>query len=80
MNNYAAWAAPYSVIGLFTNTVPNRYRASNGLPGFRPEYIEEAIGKKNSVAFAAADVKGPSLIYTFEKQNLLLVLRLVCVY
>lgn len=67
MNNYAAWAAPYSVIGLFTNTVPNRYRASNGLPGFKPEYIEEAIGKKNSVAFAAADVKGPSLIYTFEK-------------
>lgn len=67
MNNYAAWAAPYSVIGLFTNTVPNRYRASNGLPGFRPEYIEEAIGKRNSVAFAAADVKGPSLIYTFEK-------------
>lgn len=67
INNYAAWAAPYSFIGLTTNTVPNRYRAPNGLPGFRPSYIKEAIGKTNSVAFAAADVKGPSMIYTFEK-------------
>ncbi len=69
MNNYAAWAAPYSVIGLSTNTVPNRYRAPNGLPGFRPEYVKEAIGKKNSVAFGAADMKGPSLVYTFEKSK-----------
>lgn len=66
-NNYAAWAAPYSFIGLMTNTVPNQYRASNGLPGFKPSYIEEAQNKANSVAFAAVDVKGPSLIYTFEK-------------
>ncbi|MDZ7933625.1 MAG: DUF5723 family protein [Emticicia sp.] len=69
-NNYAAWAAPYSFIGLFTNTVPDQYRASNGLPGFRPSYIKEAIDKNNAVAFAAADVKGPSLIYTFEKAKL----------
>ncbi len=67
INNYAAWAAPYSFIGLSTNTVPDRYRASNGLPGFRPSYIEESRGKTNSVAFAAADVKGPALVYNFEK-------------
>ncbi len=67
INNYAAWAAPYSFIGLSTNTVPSRYRASNGLPGFRPSYIEEARDKPNSVAFIAADMKGPSMIYTFDK-------------
>ncbi len=69
-NNYAAWAAPYSFLGLVTNTVPDQYRASNGLPGFRPEYTKESRGKNNSTAFAAADVKGPSLIYTFEKAKL----------
>lgn len=67
VNNYAAWAAPYSFIGLMTNNVPNQYRAPNGLPGFRTSYIEEARNRTNSVAFAAVDVKGPSLMYTFEK-------------
>lgn len=67
INNYAAWAAPYSFLGLSTNTVPDQYRASNGLPGFKPSYIKESINKPNSVAFVAADAKGPSLIYTFEK-------------
>lgn len=69
-NNYAAWAAPYSFIGLSTNTVSDQYRASNGLISFRPEYIKETRSKENSVAFAAADGKGPSLIYTFEKAKL----------
>lgn len=66
-NNYAAWAAPYSFIGLSTNTVSDQYRASNGLPGFKTNYIKENRGKESSGAFAAADIKGPSLIYTFEK-------------
>lgn len=67
INNYAAWAAPYSFIGLVTNTVPDQYRAPNGLPGFRKTFIKEAQNKPNSVAFGAVDVKGPALIYTFEK-------------
>jgi hypothetical protein len=67
INNYARWAAPYSFFGLSTNTVPNRYRASSGLPIFKPSYVSEAINQPNSVAFMAADVKGPALIYTFEK-------------
>lgn len=66
-NNYAAWAAPYSFIGMATNTVPDKYRASNGLTGFKPSYIEEARNKPNTTSFAAADIKGPSMIYTFEK-------------
>lgn len=70
INNYAGWAAPYSFFGLATNTVPNTYRASNGLPGFKPSYIDEARNQPNSVAFVAADVKGPSMIYTFEKAKL----------
>lgn len=69
-NNYASWAAPYSIIGLFTNQVPAKYRASNGLIAFKNTYIEEARAKSNSVAFIAADVKGPSMIYTFEKAKI----------
>jgi hypothetical protein len=67
INNYAGWAAPYSFFGLSINSVPNRYRAPNGLPIFRSSYIDEALDKPNSVAFFATDVKGPSIIYTFEK-------------
>jgi hypothetical protein len=67
INNYASWAAPYSFIGMATNTVSDSYRASNGLVGFKPSYIVEARNKPNTTAFAAADIKGPSMIYTFEK-------------
>jgi Family of unknown function (DUF5723) len=67
INNYASWAAPYSFIGLSTNNVADKYRGSNGLPVYRKTYMKEATGKQNSVAFAGIDVRGPSLIYTFEK-------------
>ncbi len=67
INNYASWAAPYSFIGLSTNSVSDKYRASNGLPAYKNTYTEEAIGRKNSVAYMGADVRGPSMFYTFEK-------------
>ena len=66
-NNYASWAAPYSFFGLTTNSVPDKYRASNGLAGFKTSYIQEKRSRNNTVTFAAADVRGPSLLYTFEK-------------
>lgn len=66
-NNYAAWAAPYSFIGMVTNIVPDKYRASNGMPGFKSSYIDEERTKPNNTSFGAADIKGPSMIYTFEK-------------
>ena len=69
INNYAAWAAPYSFIGLTTNNVADKYRATNGLPAYKNSYTKETIGKLNSVAFVGADVRGPSLIYTFEKSK-----------
>jgi hypothetical protein len=70
INNYVGWAAPYSFFGLSTNSVPKQYRTSNGLAIFRLSYIDEARDKPNSVAFLAADVKGPSLFYTFEKSKI----------
>lgn len=66
-NNYASWAAPYSFIGMATNTVSNTYRAPNGLIGFKSSYIGEVRDKPNTTAFTAADIRGPSMIYTFEK-------------
>ena len=67
INNYASWAAPFSFFGLSTNTVPDKYKAANGLTAFKNSYILEARTKPNSVAFAAADIRGPSMFYTFEK-------------
>jgi Family of unknown function (DUF5723) len=67
INNYAAWAAPYSFIGLTTNNVPDKYRAANGLAAYKNTYTKESIGKQNSAAFVGGDVRGPSMIYTFEK-------------
>jgi hypothetical protein len=66
INNYVSWAAPYSLIGLATNQVASKYRA-NGLPVYKSTYMQEILGKQNSVAFVGADVRGPSLFYTFEK-------------
>lgn len=67
INNFAAWTAPYSYIDLFTNNVSDKYRADNGLIIFKNNYLQEEIGKQNSTAFVGADVRGPSIIYTFEK-------------
>jgi hypothetical protein len=70
INNYASWAAPYSFIGLSTNNVSDKYRAANGLPAYKNTYTQEVIGKRNSAAFIAADGRGPSMYYTFEKAKL----------
>jgi Family of unknown function (DUF5723) len=70
INNYASWAAPYSFIGLSTNNVSDKYRAANGLPAYKNTYTKEAIGKRNSAAFIAADGRGPSMYYTFEKAKI----------
>ena len=67
INNYAAWAAPYSFIGLSTNNIADKYRSSNGLAVYKNTYTQESLGKPNSVAFVGADIRGPSLIYAFEK-------------
>ncbi|WP_435355674.1 DUF5723 family protein [Emticicia sp. SJ17W-69] len=70
INNYASWAAPYSFLALSSNTVADKYRGTSGLIIFKNSYFQENLGKPNSSAFAGADIRGPSMIYTFEKAKL----------
>lgn len=69
-NNYASWGAPYSIIGLMTNTVSSANRASNGRVLYRNTYTEEAVNNKNSTAFFGTDVRGPSLMFNLEKAKM----------
>ncbi|UTA69881.1 DUF5723 family protein [Emticicia sp. 21SJ11W-3] len=69
-NNYVKWGAPYSLFGFVTNTVPGKHRAPNGLIRYSNTYLEEAQGKKNVTAFLGADVRGPSLMFTFDKAKM----------
>ena len=43
-NNYLAWGAPYSLVGLMTNTVRPRYRNASGKIPFDGEaYLPETL-------------------------------------
>ncbi|RYU95786.1 DUF5723 family protein [Emticicia agri] len=70
INNYAAWGAPYSVLGLVTNTVAARHRADNGSILYRNSYTKESLDNTNSTAFFGADIRGPSLMFTLEKAKM----------
>ena len=66
-NNYASWGAPYSLIGILTNTVSDKYRSANGAILYKNSYTKEDLENKTSTAFMGADIRGPSIMYTFEK-------------
>ncbi|MCY7353454.1 MAG: DUF5723 family protein [Cytophagaceae bacterium] len=65
-NNYLAWGAPYSVNGMFTNTVPDRYRSDRGLILFRDEYLIEKLNGRDKRITLGADLRGPSVLYTIN--------------
>ncbi len=70
VNNYASWAAPYSILGLVTNTVSSQYRAPNGSILYKNTYTKEALENKNTTAFLGTDLRGPSLMFTLEKAKM----------
>lgn len=70
VNNYAAWNAPYSIVGLVTNTVPSKHRASSGSILYRNTYTKESLENTNSTAFLGTDLRGPSLMFTLEKAKM----------
>lgn len=70
VNNYVKWDAPYSLFGLLTNTVSNKNRAPNGLIPYSNTFLEQAPGKKNVTAFLGTDIRGPSLMFTFDKAKM----------
>ncbi len=66
VGNTLAWKAPYSLFALQTNTVAARHRAPSGLILWRDEYLGEATPAKPRRALVAADLRGPSVLYTFN--------------
>jgi len=70
INNHAKWGAPYSLFGLFTNTVANKHRSAGGKVVYSNNYLIEAQGNKNTTAFLGTDVRGPSLMFTLEKAKM----------
>ena len=65
-NNYLAWGAPYSINGLLTNSVGDRYRSSRGLILFREEYLIEKLNGRDKRITLGADLRGPSVLYTIN--------------
>lgn len=70
MNNYASWGAPYSILGLVTNTVSSKHRAISGSILYRNTYTKESLDNTNTTAFFGTDVRGPSLMFTLEKAKM----------
>lgn len=70
INNYAAWGAPYSILGLVTNTVSSSNRAPNGSILYRNSYTKESLENRTSSAFLGTDVKGPSLMFSLDKAKM----------
>ncbi|MBA4849772.1 DUF5723 family protein [Emticicia sp. BO119] len=70
INNYASWGAPYSILGLVTNTVSNKHRNARGSILYRNTYTKESLENTNSTAFLGTDVRGPSLMFTLEKAKM----------
>lgn len=70
INNYASWGAPYSILGLVTNTVSSSYRSASGSILYRNSYTKESLENKTSSIFMGTDLRGPSLMFTLEKAKM----------
>jgi hypothetical protein len=69
VNNYIAYNAPYSILGLMTNTVSNKYRNERGLIIWKDAYYQENLNGKPKHLHAGGDVRGPSLMYSFKNRK-----------
>lgn len=68
-NNYLAWAAPYAVVGLLTNTVSNSHRNADGKIMFRNDYLGETLNGRRKHLRAGAELRGPALLYTLGDRH-----------
>jgi Family of unknown function (DUF5723) len=69
VNNYITYNAPYSILGLLTNTVSNKYRSERGLIIWKDSYYAETLNGKPKHLHAGGDVRGPSLMYSFKNRK-----------
>lgn len=66
-NNYASWAAPFSLVSMATNNVASQYRNASGLIIFRNDYVKKADNRQNSNVFLGAEARTPAIMYNFTK-------------
>lgn len=69
INNYLRFDAPYSFLGLITNTVPKKYRSERGLIIWRESYYAERLNGKPKHLHTGGDLRGPSFLYSFNNNR-----------
>jgi len=68
-NNYIRWVAPYSIFGIMTNTVSQKYRSERGAILWKEEYYNERLNGERKYLHAGGDLRGPSLLYSFNNNR-----------
>lgn len=68
-NNYLAWSAPYSLLGLMTNTVAKRHRNSRGQILYRDTYLAERLNGRAKHLRFGGDLRGPSVLVTLNDRH-----------
>jgi Family of unknown function (DUF5723) len=70
VNNYLAYNAPYSFLGLATNTVSKKYRNDRNFIIWKDIYYHERLNGKAKRLHAANDLRGPSAMYSFKNNKM----------
>ena len=68
LTNYLTWNAPYSLMGVVTNSVEPKYRSDRGLIIFKDSYWKERLNGAPKRFHTGGDLRGPSLMVSL-KQN-----------
>ncbi len=68
-NTYLTLDAPYSAWQLARDRVPGRYRNAEGEIVFKPEYLRESLNGRAKYASISAEVRLPTLFFSFGAQQ-----------
>ncbi|GAA4448026.1 hypothetical protein GCM10023189_05260 [Nibrella saemangeumensis] len=60
-NNYVRYNAPYSLLTLLAQNVPNRFRRPDGSLAFQMDYTREILDGKSKYGTLWGEVRGPAL-------------------
>jgi hypothetical protein len=66
-NNHVKYDAPFSFLGLLTNTVPDQYRNERGVLLFPRAYLSERLNGNSKYLNAGGDTRLPSVMFNMFK-------------
>ena len=69
-NNYLTYNAPYSFLGLITNTVSSKYRNERGLIIWKDSYYGEKLNGQLKNLHVGGELRGPSVQYAFKNNRM----------